>query len=389
MHEPSPACRDSAAVADLRAANGTSYWCDRVSGIASRLCQGVAALWAASCGELASEAFLRAAVQQVGLVQDSIQGGERLYGDNARYMLNNSGKAGLWQEPLQISSALRHLATSDLIPRPITSYIELGVHTAWTCAFVAAFLARLAWPTAFHGAAIDITKMRISQGATEVLGKLNVSFVYRGHLWRWLEEAMGVRPTGPHHESLPAAGSGATPPSPTAIRHESRHTHESPRPLVDLCFIDANHSFDAVLADYLSLSPHCRLVMLHDIQDQRTVELQRRRHGGGVPSVWHALSMGIHPSRLAAFTAQRSVHAPAFGIGIIAPHAERGTAVPDDHSAIERWGRGEEAWRHLCGAAPSLCRRAWLAAMRGSLPTAADSDLRAVLSAEFTPMRRS
>ena len=79
----------------------------------------------------------------------------------------------------------------------------------------------------------------------------------------------------------------------------------------------------------------------------------------------------------------------SFGIGIIAPHAERGTAVPDDHSAIERWGRGEEAWRHLCGVAPSLCRRAWLAAMRGSLPTAADSDLRAVLSAEFTPMRRS
>ena len=134
-------------------------WLDQVS---SRLCQGVASLWAASCNELASETFLRTAVQQVGLVQDHIQDGERLYGDNARYMLNKSGKAGLWQEPLQISSVLRYLATSDLIPRPITSYIELGVHTAWTCAFVAAFLARLAWPTAFHGAAIDITKMRIS-----------------------------------------------------------------------------------------------------------------------------------------------------------------------------------------------------------------------------------
>lgn len=207
-----------------------------------------------------------------------------------------------------------------------------------------------------------------------------MSFVYRGKMWPWLEEAMGIVPFSTR--TLEASSQPLV--SSSLPRAVSRA--RTPQPLVHLCFIDANHSFDAVLADYTSLAPHCRAIVLHDIQDQRTVELQRRRHGGGVPSIWHALSTGIHPSRLAAFTAQHSTYAPAFGIGVIAPHAGIGTAIPDDPGAIARWGRGEEAWRHLCGAEPSLCRRAWLAAIRGSLPMASDADLKSFLSAEFMPM---
>lgn len=230
-------------------------------------------------------------------------------------------------------------------------------------------------------ATVDITKMRISQGALDVLGRLNVSFVYRGKMWSWLEEAMGILPL-----SMRSPEASSSPPPPFSSPRGTAVLMRTRQPLVHLCFIDANHSFDAVLADYTSLSPHCRAIVLHDFQDQRTVELQRRRHGGGVPSIWQALSTGVHPSRLAAFTAQHSPYAPAFGIGVIAPHAGVGAAVPDDPGAIARWGRGDEAWRHLCGAAPRLCRRAWLSAMRGSLPTASDAALRSFLSAEFTPM---
>jgi hypothetical protein len=147
MYPSSPACQDHPPEARAE------FRCDKVGGIASRLCQGVAGLSAANCSQLQDEEFLRRTVQEIGLVHDTKEGGRYLYGDNAVNMLNYSGKAGLWQEPLQIAAALRHLATSDLIPRPITSYIELGVHTAWTCAFVAAFLTRLAWPATFRGAA--------------------------------------------------------------------------------------------------------------------------------------------------------------------------------------------------------------------------------------------
>lgn len=154
----------SAVCQDRHPKDRAEFRCDKMSGIASRLCEGVAGVSAANCSELQDEEFLHQTVQEIGLVHDTKEGGRYLYGENAINMLNFSGKAGLWQEPLQIAAALKHLATSDLIPRPITSYIELGVHTAWTCAFVAAFLTRLAWPATFRGAA---SKLRRPSSCTQ------------------------------------------------------------------------------------------------------------------------------------------------------------------------------------------------------------------------------
>ena len=283
------------------------------------LCEGAARIHRAPCESLRNVKFVQDIVQGIGLAPDAR--GNWLYGNATRFVRSAGGKGGLWQDPLQLSAALVHLATSPRIP-PIFTYIEVGVFSAWTCVVISAFLSRIT-PLdgpGFRGAAVDIMRAHVSAGTMTLLTRHNVTFVYRSELPRWLD-------------ALP-----------------------SQRAMLDLCFIDADHSYKAVRSDYISFAPRCRAVMLHDIQDATTMKLQMS-DGGGVPSLWHALKASMHASRVAAFTEQHSTQAPMFGIGVIAPHERTGTAEPNDASVLERWGEsGEAAWRSLCRAAPPLCR---------------------------------
>ena len=312
------------------------FSCDDVNGAATYLCHGLALIYAASCSDLGDAAFLESVIQRIGLVPDWREGGTYLYGNQSIFMANSSGgKAGVWQAPLQLSSSLVHL--SNTIEQPgraptLFRYVEVGVFTGWTCAVVAAFMIRMVGRGHFVGAAVDVTKMRISRATLGLLERLDVTFVYRGNLPGWIKE-QSTRQVGFQNRSA----------------------------ILDLCFIDGEHRFDAVRADYDSLARHCRFIMLHDIVDVRTIELQKRQGGGGVASMWHALVSSVHPSRLATFTMQpHGVLASAFGIGIVSPHNGTGTAEPDDVEALERWGRGQAAWRSLCVSMPSVCARSWL-----------------------------
>ena len=275
--------------------------------------------------------FMEGLICRVGLVPDAR--GEWLYGNASKYMVpvvaGNAGalRVGLWQDPSQMAAALSHLASLSST-RPVQTYIEVGVYAAWTTCIIAAVLRRTSSDHAFAAAAVDVTKSHISQGTGWLLRRLNVSFVWRAGLDDWL----GV------HTRMSAGA-------------------------VDVCFIDGNHSYAAVRADYDSLSPRCRNVMFHDIEDASTLIVERHRGGGGVPSLWQQLVASTRAERRTAFTMQHSVQGPHFGIGFLGPrtspqsHLHR--AVPDEQATFGAWGTtGEQAWESLCRVRPDMCQLA-------------------------------
>ena len=329
-----------------------------------RLCHGVARIHGASCDELTSAPFLEGIINEVGLVPDPRR--DWLYGAASAHMVcqpgtsgcASYGKVGLWQEPLQISKALVHIARSPTI-WPVRRYVEVGVWTAWTCVLVSAYLSRVgASDGSFQGAAVDISHQQITPQARVLLQQHNVTYVPRHKLpdWlaaqRWAEQAAA--------DAIDAGRRRHTASAPAATRRAhaaaAAAAAAAATPYIDLCFIDANHSYAAVREDYESFAPRCRSMMFHDIQDATNLHFHREKKAGGVPSFWHQLVSSVHASRAAAFTEQHSVAGPMFGIGVLSPN-DRGTAEPDDQAAWLAWGDGLEAWNHLCLRAKHLCAR--------------------------------
>ena len=238
---------------DLGASN---FSCAGIGGAAASLCSGVARIHASPCATLLDVHSVQTIIEEIGLVPDPR--GAWLYGSASRFMVKTSNpvgasRVGLWQDPLQIASALVHLARSSGTRIPhIRLYVEVGVFSAWTCVVVSAFLARIL-PLAlrpFRGAAVDLSKSNIARGTFALLARHNMSFVHRGRLGNWLEAELSS------HDS-----SSSSPSSSSATASSSAR--------VGLCFIDANHSFIAARGDYEWLAPRCRALMLHDIQVSR------------------------------------------------------------------------------------------------------------------------
>ena len=215
------------------------HGCAHISGAALRLCQGVSRLHASSCAQLTDIDFVASIISEVGLVPDPR--GDWLYGNASSHMVcqpgtagcDTFGRSGLWQEPLQLSAALVHIASNAVI-KHVHTYVEVGVWTAWTCVFISAYLTRMGSPGSFRGAAVDISRDHISQSTRTLLSAHNVTYVSRFYLDTWLQRQEW----------------GASP--------------------IDLCFIDANHSYAAVRSDFEYFAPRCRAVMLHDIQVHAT-----------------------------------------------------------------------------------------------------------------------
>ena len=249
-----------------------------------RLCAGLRAIREATCAQLASIEFMIVVVHTIGLVPDARR--ERLYGPAVQHMIpGHSSKVGLWQEPQQIAGAMIEVARRT----QVQTYVEIGIFTAWTTTVMAAYMHRLSaradGMTAFRGFAVDITSSHITPGTLSLLRALHVSFIGRKHF-----DPAAV---------LSAAGATA----------------------FDLCFIDGDHSYGGVRADYALMASRCRVAMFHDIRD--TSCLSAADFSGGVPLFWAHLTRRAPPAeratRVLELTASGSTWMPMFGIGLVLP----------------------------------------------------------------------
>ena len=282
----------------------TTSWCESVFGQSSArpLCGAVAAISGARCDQLVDETFLRQQIRSVGLTPD--RRGSRLFGVEAG-RIKRTATNGIFQDPHQLSDALIHLGRA---PTRISTYLEVGVWTAWTNALVSAYLSRLSrGQYGFRGYACDRWDRYITKDTRKLLGALNVSVVMRND-----EEYKKVLA-----ESAP----------------------------ISLCFIDADHNYRGVRIDYEELAPRCRSMMFHDVIDFDTLT----REGGGVPIFWSELVRSVERSRVHEFFAQPATYPPVFGIGI-PPHATMGDGRIDAPSwqpafmGAGRWPQAAAFW---------------------------------------------
>ena len=187
-----PGCRD-----DVPAIS-PPISCDDAVGSHMRLCAGVRMiLHNASCAQLSRLPFLVHVIQTIGLAGDLR--GKVIYGRAVAHMIPWGGsRAGLWQDPHQIASAMLHLGSRLFVERqPLFRYVEVGVFTAWTSCVVAAFLTRAGGGLPFQGWAVDVQMKNIAPATLTLLKALNVSYVSRGQLDAHLSapRVAGERPT--------------------------------------------------------------------------------------------------------------------------------------------------------------------------------------------------
>ena len=280
-----------------------------------RLCEGLRTIHRAPCTALGDLAFLISVIEKIGLVPDVRR--DRLYGSAVVHMIpGHSSTKGLWQEPQQIAGAMLSVASR----MRVATYVEVGVFTAWTTTVMAAYLRRVIGHGPFQGWAVDITSSHITSATRRMLGDLNVSFVPRKQFdpQRFASQFGAAR-----------AGEGR---------------------LLDLCFIDGDHSYAGVRSDYAAMGRFCRAAMFHDIRD--TSCLGAADFSGGVPLFWQHLKRHLpSEARSTELTRLSSTFLPMFGIGIVWP-GPAGTAEAD--AAVSEWrpwkgGGASKLWVELCG----------------------------------------
>lgn len=228
--------------------------CDR------RLATALDRILAASPEELQDVDRLTRLVGAAGLAHDP----RGLYGTDEVYC--NRIPRGLYQIPRQLARFLVFLSRRD-----VRTVLEIGTYTGHTFAVVMTYLSR------FHPGAVGVT--------------------------------VDIADTGPAR----AVATG---------RFSGRFTHGTAADFAgqvfDLCMIDADHSYDAVRADYEMVGARARLCMFHDINDKFVEEFEG--NAGGVPRFWRELkarrpALALH--EFCCHTEGRSV----MGIGVV----ERGT----------------------------------------------------------------
>lgn len=275
----------------------------------------MARLSEAGCAQLHNRTFLVDVIRQVGLV-----GADRnlhVYGSESVHAIK-SPKAGLYQMPSQLASAMVHAAGLG-----VSRYIEVGIYSAWTLCIMSAYFRRLSGDEGrFKSYGVDISFALVSEGVKTMLRQLGVTLLAPGQVTKHRSEGW------------------------------------------DLCFLDGDHSYEGVRRDYDQYHSMCRNLMLHDVVDQGLWWSEWRKMRGGVTLFWDHLLASVHSKRVREFYAQPSwvgrhrKAAPSFGIGIIGPNAE-GTTAPDRPLCVVSWS--VDQWRTLIGNNDTSRRAAYFA----------------------------
>lgn len=271
-----------------RAAGLAQSACVASTGSQRRLCRAVESVLSAPCDDLVAQGFLERVVRQLGLV--NAEGSDRLFGPDAIHRIRGGGPYdGVFQNPKQYGRALRSIA-QHVSP---ATYLELGVWTGWTASLTSAYLSRFAPPGgAFRGYAVDITNARMANTTQGLLKQLGTSFMPRSRMEHMLDK----------------------------LHRANRR--------IDVCLIDAGHSYRSVKRDYEHLARHCSVCVFHDVFD--TFNFLNEADGGGVPAFWAQLKANVRDERRIIEIADNGGTFPTvLGFGIVLPNT-RGTAEADD-----------------------------------------------------------
>ena len=170
---------------------------------------------------------------------------------------------------------------------------------------VSAYLSRFAPARVgpFHGFAVDITDMRVAP-ATKSLLSSSLNVTYRNRDASLMEELRGG-------------------------------------PLIDLCFIDAKHTYAATREDYMELAPHCRNMLFHDVFDS---DSWFKHADHGTVAFWAHLKANVDlDRRVREFVEQSAIFPPALGLGLLLPNV-MGDGRPETNFT-NGWYVGEEKGR--------------------------------------------
>jgi hypothetical protein len=319
---------------------------------------------AATCNELERVEFVQQLAERAGLLHLGLEGNARYYASASIHALSSPGHgpSGMWQDPLQLATALVHIASRF----DVRSYLELGVWSCWTCCFVSSYLRRVSSAgSVWQGIAVDtkvVQRNFISRTVRLFMSQLNISFVRVDQLNGSLQHRAG----------------------------RQNPARPSERTRFDLCFIDALHAYEAVLRDYLNLAPSCSAMMFHDVHDldiwaghtpglgtsdsmravfplatvngsANTIDVHQYRHelgrglkqgrrGSGSTVFWANLVAAAGAGRATTITKQLNLQQPTFGIGVLAPGV-RGDGTLDGNGQLDPHPYSSSAaadWRWLC-----------------------------------------
>jgi len=201
-----------------------------------RLTGALESIEKATLEELKDMHYVANLIRQVGLVEDfrPLYGNEsvnqlHVYGN--RTLAEGVGSAGMYQLPMQMACALRSLSELN-----ITTFMEVGIYTGWTGVFMTAYLSR--FQPELRSIGVDITDYQ-SDCVKQAMIALKREYV-----------EVSTDPAEGTPQLLAAADS---------LREGE---------LIDLCFIDGDHSYDGVHHDVQALHSSCKYMMLHDVIDR-------------------------------------------------------------------------------------------------------------------------
>lgn len=253
-------------------------------------------------GSLGNSSVLVDLVREAGLARDP----RPLYGFGGKegseeQWMHKRQNFGMLQMPKQVGCMLGGLAG---LSTRVRTFAEIGAWFGWSGLFFAAYIRRVfeasRWAGQdFSSASFDVADMRT--GCIKALmarHKHGFHVNYGGGKPKYLPRKPGEKKTRTWRPVLYEDRAKAV-----AWYHE--HLAEAFGPAdretskLDLCFIDASHTFKHVVEDVRFFQPMCRLLLFHDIVDADSV---------GVRQLWHFLS-----SRLRS---ERDQHAPAGVAGL-------------------------------------------------------------------------
>lgn len=180
--------------------------------------------------DLADAEVLTRAVSEVGLFRDLRRSPhddtKSLYGDDARYMLPEGVTGGMWQTPEQLARLMILLAYQN-----VQTFLEVGTFSGWTFTVIIAYLFRA-------GCLRQATTFDVFRHVDPALESvwadfgLPIQYVLASPEEKW--SVFSSRTADPY----------------------------------DVIFIDGDHAYDAVRADYDFFKNKGRLLVFHDINDE-------------------------------------------------------------------------------------------------------------------------